>query len=57
MAYSPHLKTYIGLGYIRSGSKRHGDIVRAVNLLDDQDIRVKLTTQHFYDAEGTRLHE
>jgi heterotetrameric sarcosine oxidase alpha subunit len=57
VAYSPHLKTYIGLGYIRSGSKRHGDIVRAVNLLGDQDIRVKLTSQHFYDADGTRLHE
>ena len=56
VAYSPHLKTYIGLGYIRRGSKRHGDIVRAVNLLGDQDIRVKLTSQHFYDAEGIRLH-
>ena len=56
VAYSPHLKTSIGLGYIRRGSKRHGDIVRAVNLLGDQDIKVKLTSQHFYDAEGTRLH-
>ena len=56
VAYSPHLKTSIGLGYIRRGSKRHGDIVRAVNLLGGQDIRVKLTSQHFYDAEGKRLH-
>ena len=56
VAYSPHLKTFIGLGYIRRGSKRHGDIVRAVNLLGDQDIKVKLTSQHFYDPEGKRLH-
>ena len=56
VAYSPHLKTSIGLGYIRRGSRRHGDIVRAIDLLGDQDIKVKLTSQHFYDAEGTRLH-
>ena len=56
VAYSPHLKTSIGLGFIRRGSKRHGDIVRAVNLLGDQDIKVKLTSQHFFDAEGLRLY-
>ncbi len=56
VAYSPHLKTSIGLGYIRRGSMRHGDVVRAVNLLENQDIKVKLISQHFYDAEGTRLH-
>jgi glycine cleavage system aminomethyltransferase T len=56
VAYSPHLKTSIGLGFIRRGSKRHGDIVRAVNLLGNQDIKVELTSQHFYDAGGTRLH-
>ena len=56
VAYSPHLKTFIGLGYIRRGSKRHGDIVRAVNLLGNQDIKVELTSQHFFDAEGARLH-
>ena len=56
VAYSPHLKTSIGLGYIRRGSKRHGDIVRAVDLLGDLDIRVKLTSHHFYDADGARLH-
>ena len=56
VAYSPHLKTSIGLGYIRRGSRRHGDIVRAIDLLGEQDIKVELTSQHFYDAEGTRLH-
>ena len=47
VAYSPNLKTFIGLGYIRRGSKRHGDIVRAVNLLTNQDIKIKLTSPHF----------
>ena len=56
VAYSPHLQTSIGLGYILRGSKRHGDVVRAVNLLGNQDIKVELTSQHFFDAEGTRLH-
>jgi heterotetrameric sarcosine oxidase alpha subunit len=56
VAYSPHLKTSIGLGYIRRGSMRHGDIVRAVDMLSDQDIKVELTSQHFIDAEGARLY-
>ena len=56
VAYSPHLKTSIGLGYIRRGSRRHGDIVRAVNLLGGQDIKVELTGRHFIDAEGKRLY-
>ena len=56
VAYSPHLQAFIGLGYIRQGSKRHGDVVRAVNLLDNQDVTVELTSQHFFDEEGARLH-
>ena len=56
VAYSPHLKTYLGLGYIRRGSERHGDIVRAVDLLGNQDIEVRLTSPHFYDAKGTKLY-
>ena len=56
IAYSPHLKSAIGLGYIRRGNNRHGDIVRAVNLLGGQDIKVELCSPHFIDPEGTRLH-
>ena len=55
-AYSPHLKSTIGLGYIKSGNSRHGDIVRAVNLLGGQDIKVELCSPHFLDPEGTRLY-
>lgn len=56
VAYSPHLQTSIGIGFIRRGSKRHGDIVRAVNLLVDQDIKVELSSPHFFDAERARLY-
>ena len=56
VAYSPNLNTHIGLGYIRRGSKRHGDIVRSINLLGNQDIEVELTSPHFFDKKGTRLH-
>jgi sarcosine oxidase subunit alpha len=56
IAYSPHLKSAIGLGYIQRGNSRHGDIVRAVNLLGGQDIKVKLCSPHFIDPEGTRLY-
>jgi sarcosine oxidase subunit alpha len=57
VAYSPHLQISLGLGFIRRGSKRHGDVVRAVNLLGNQDIKVELTSPHFFDAKGTRLHD
>ena len=56
VAHSPHLQTFIGLGYIRRGSNRHGDVVRAINLLGNQDVKVELTSPHFFDAEGARLY-
>ncbi|MBL6774924.1 MAG: sarcosine oxidase subunit alpha family protein [Candidatus Puniceispirillum sp.] len=56
VAHSPHLNSAIGLGYIRRGSSRHGDIVRAIDLLGKQDIRVELCSPHFIDPEGERLH-
>ena len=57
VAYSPHLESSIGLGFIRRGRARHGDIVRAVNLLADHDIKVELCSPHFIDPDGSRLHE
>ncbi len=56
VAYSPHLKSSIGLGFLKQGQDRHGDIVRAVNLLGNQDIEVEICSPHFIDPEGTRLY-
>ena len=57
VGYSPHLRTSIGLGFIRRGRQRHGEVVRAVNLLSDEDIEVELCNPHFIDPDGVRLHD
>jgi heterotetrameric sarcosine oxidase alpha subunit len=57
VGYSPHLRTSIGLGFIRRGRQRHGEVVRAVNLLSDGDVEVELCNPHFIDPEGVRLHD
>ena len=56
VAFSPTLEHYIGLGYINNGSKRLGEIVMSVNLLNKQIIEVEIVSPHFYDPEGERLH-
>ncbi len=53
--YSPILEHYIGLGFIKSGQNRKGDIVRAVNLLKGSDVKVEIVSPHFVDPEGERL--
>jgi len=54
-AYSPSLGYVIGLGFIKRGHEREGEIVRAVNLLDGTDIDVKIVSPHFIDPQGERL--
>ncbi|RDD60308.1 sarcosine oxidase subunit alpha family protein [Ferruginivarius sediminum] len=55
VAYSPELGHSIGLGFIKRGSERMGDIVRAVDLVGDSDIEVEIVSPHFVDPEGERL--
>ena len=54
VAYSPTLKHWIGLGLIRNGPKRHGEIVRAYDPVRDGDVEVEICSPHFYDPEGAR---
>jgi sarcosine oxidase subunit alpha len=56
-AFSPILGTSIGLGFIREGHDRMGDVVRAVDLVRGQDIEVEVTSPHFIDPEGRRLRD
>ena len=56
VAFSPMLKTMIGLAFIENGTARLGEVVRAVDLLRGSDIEVELTSAHFFDPEGRRLH-
>ena len=55
LVYSPHLGHYIGLGYLRDGSKRMGEKIRVVNLLAGTDILAEVVSPHFIDPEGERL--
>lgn len=55
VAYSPSLQTSIGLGFIKSGDKRMGERVRAVDLLSDSDIEVEICSAHFIDPDGDRV--
>jgi sarcosine oxidase subunit alpha len=55
LVYSPHLRHYIALGYLKNGANRLGERLRAVNLLDGTDIAVDIVSPHFIDPEGERL--
>lgn len=55
-AYSPNLKHWIGLGFLKNGPTRIGERVRAVDLVRNSDVEVEICSPHFYDPEGARLH-
>ncbi|MBZ0123869.1 MAG: aminomethyltransferase family protein, partial [Roseovarius sp.] len=55
VAYSPTLGHHIGLGFIRRGKDRMGDVVRAASPLRGSEVKVKIVSPHFVDPEGERL--
>ena len=55
VTFSPELGHSIGLGFIKSGQERMGEIVRAVDLVHNKDIEVEIVSPHFIDPEGDRL--
>ena len=55
MVYSPHLGHHIALGYLKNGTARLGERMRAVNLLAGTDVEVEIVSPHFIDPEGERL--
>lgn len=55
VAYSPNLGHHIGLGFIKSGHERKGDIVRAVSPVHGVEMDVEIVSAHFVDPEGVRL--
>jgi sarcosine oxidase subunit alpha len=56
VAHSPNLGTSIGLGFIKDGRNRMGDVVRAADFVRGTDIEVTIMSPHFFDPEGARLH-
>ena len=55
VAFSPNLGHTIGLGYLKNGANRKGEIVRAVNPAQNTETLVEVVSAHFIDPEGERL--
>ncbi|MCV6591972.1 MAG: FAD-dependent oxidoreductase, partial [Silicimonas sp.] len=54
VAHSPELGHSVGLGFLKRGSDRHGEILRAYSPVRDQDIQVEICSPHHIDPEGER---
>jgi len=55
VAFSPSLGCSIGLGFIKQGDTRKGEVVRAVSPVHGTEIEVEIVSAHFIDPEGERL--
>ena len=49
VAYSPTLGHSIGLGFIKRGHERIGEIIRVVNPVRSSEIEAEIVSPHFYD--------
>lgn len=56
VAFSPMLEHWIGLGLIKNGLARIGEVVRAYDPVRNCDTEVEIVSPIFFDPEGTRLH-
>ncbi len=52
VAYSPTLGHSIGLGFIKRGHERLGEMVRMVNPARGIEVEVEIVSPNFYDPEG-----
>ena len=55
VAWSPELKSYIGLGFLKGGRGRIGQRLRAWDGLRGTDVEVEIVSPHMLDPEGERL--
>ncbi|MBL4628567.1 MAG: sarcosine oxidase subunit alpha family protein [Roseicyclus sp.] len=53
--FSPNLGHGIAIGYLKSGDRRIGEIIRLVSPLTGVDVDVEVTSAHFIDPDGERL--
>ena len=53
--YSPNLGYHIALGFLQSGDKRLGEVIRLVSPLTGVQHDVEVVSAHFLDPEGERL--
>jgi len=55
IAWSPSLQSYIGLGFLKDGANRKGDVIKAVDYMRGHHVKVKVVSAHFIDPDGERL--
>ncbi|KGT72979.1 sarcosine oxidase subunit alpha [Bradyrhizobium japonicum] len=56
VTYSPNLKHWIGLGFLKNGPARIGERIRAVEPVRNGEVEVEICSPVFFDPEGARLH-
>ena len=54
VGYSPTLKTYLGLAFLKNGRARHGERIRLVDHLRGTDVICEVMNPVFFDPEGGR---
>ena len=54
VAYSPELGHSVGLGFVKRGTERMGETMRAYNPVRNQDVMVEICSPHHIDPEGER---
>lgn len=52
--FSPVLQSSIGIGFLKGGGNRIGEVIRAVSPLEGSEIQVEVVSAHFVDPEGGR---
>ena len=55
VCYSPNLGHTIGLGFLKSGSERIGETLRAYSPVTNKDVLVEVISPHMIDPDGERL--
>ncbi|KPQ08534.1 MAG: sarcosine oxidase, subunit alpha [Rhodobacteraceae bacterium HLUCCA12] len=55
VGYSPTLQSWLGLGFLRNGRARHGEIVRLVDGLRGIKVACRVVHPVFHDPEGGKL--
>ena len=55
VGFSPTLESFLGLGFLKNGRARHGEIVRMVDHLRGLDTDCEITDPVVYDPEGGRV--
>ena len=53
--FSPSLDSYIALGFLKNGHKRHGDKIRVINPILKKEFLAQICSPVFIDPNGDRL--